>query len=665
MESSGDPIRVVHSKSHLPAFTPRAILTGFFLIILLSIVTPYTDLVMQGTLIAYNSLPVGVVFLFFVLIVGVNTGLYAIRPSLAFNRNELLLIICMMLICAVIPACGLTTWLITITPAPFYFATPENRWAALFHKYIPQWFRVSDPKAVRWFYEGLPGGTAVPYAAWVKPLIAWSFFAILFFLSYFCLAVIIRHWWMDAERLSFPVAEVPLSIVEDEDHPRAGVGFFGNKLMWIGFFIPVILHTLNSFHLFFPSVPQIQLSRIPIGQGVQDVAPWNVFKELTIWVYFSVIGITYLLSSEVSFSLWFFYLFQFLQRFAFASFGITDQGMYSGGFTPSRFIVDQMVGGYFALTFFLFWTMRKPMVTAIRKSFHKQNPGDAEEAMPIRWALIGWVGCYLLMGLWSVSMGAKFWAAILNLLIYNVIILALSRTVAAGGLMYIDSPIVPGDMMTHTIGAGPIGPASFTVIAYQQMIFMWDQRAALLPNALNTFKIGKSSEISLRKLAPLMGLAVIIAMVISYFANLTAVYHHGAITMHPYYMREGAQWTFLRLQDILTNKPGTQPVEIVCMIFGGLFMAFLLYMNRSFLWWRLSPLGYFMSLTFAMEHLWFSILIGWMISGVIRRYGGIRVYRKMKPAFLGMILGEFVIAGLWVVIDLCFGIRMHDIYPVE
>ena len=40
---------------------------------------------------------------------------------------------------------------------------------------------------------------------------------------------------------------------------------------------------------------------------------------------------------------------------------------------------------------------------------------------------------------------------------------------------------------------------------------------------------------------------------------------------------------------------------------------------------------------------------------MILRYGGVRLYRNLRPFFLGLILGEIVAAGVFVLIDYATG----------
>ena len=38
--------------------------------------------------------------------------------------------------------------------------------------------------------------------------------------------------------------------------------------------------------------------------------------------------------------------------------------------------------------------------------------------------------------------------------------------------------------------------------------------------------------------------------------------------------------------------------------------------------------------------------VGWLIGALIRRYGGLRLYGTWRPAFIGLILGSFVLGAL-------------------
>jgi len=66
-------------------------------------------------------------------------------------------------------------------------------------------------------------------------------------------------------------------------------------------------------------------------------------------------------------------------------------------------------------------------------------------------------------------------------------------------------------------------------------------------------------------------------------------------------------------------------------------------MQTHYLWWPVSPIGFIIaSSEITSRHIWHNYFLGWLISVLIRHYGGLRLYAKLRPVFLGMIIGQIV-----------------------
>lgn len=70
---------------------------------------------------------------------------------------------------------------------------------------------------------------------------------------FLCMASLLRRQWVEHERLSFPLAEIPLHITDDQRVSE----LVHSRLTWIGVAIPVIAFALNGLHMLYPGVPQI------------------------------------------------------------------------------------------------------------------------------------------------------------------------------------------------------------------------------------------------------------------------------------------------------------------------------------------------------------------------------------------------------------------------
>jgi hypothetical protein len=50
--------------------------------------------------------------------------------------------------------------------------------------------------------------------------------------------------------------------------------------------------------------------------------------------------------------------------------------------------------------------------------------------------------------------------------------------------------------------------------------------------------------------------------------------------------------------------------------------------------------------------MWFSIMVGWIIKTLVVRFGGSKLYTDFKPFMLGLIVGESVAAGFWLIMGM-------------
>src|SRR5438067_1861288 len=219
----------------------------------------------------------------------------------------------MMLIGACLASSGFMRYLGPLPLSVFYFGK-TNHWAPIM-EHVPTWLVPAtdrdDPILVR-FFEGSPAGWPVPWAAWVRPLLAWTALFLALYGLQVCLAALFRRPWVEAERLSFPLVQLPLEMARAPEPGAAVAPFFRSPLMWLGFGLVTVIHTVNGFNAFYPSLPAINRT---VNFGLVFTSrPWSAIGIYNVEIYFSVIGMVYLLPTEVAFSLWFFYLLSRITR---------------------------------------------------------------------------------------------------------------------------------------------------------------------------------------------------------------------------------------------------------------------------------------------------------------------------------------------------------------
>ncbi len=140
-------------------------------------ITPYNDNLLMNTWIAGNHFPIGAFAVLLVMTLVVNTALRKLSSGLALPPGQLIAIWALVLVSSGLPSSGLMRYFVPNLPSYHYYASPENKWDELFGDKIPPALIVQDPMAVKGFFEGLPPGRSIPWAAWARPVMAWGIYA--------------------------------------------------------------------------------------------------------------------------------------------------------------------------------------------------------------------------------------------------------------------------------------------------------------------------------------------------------------------------------------------------------------------------------------------------------------------------------------------------------
>lgn len=627
--------------------TPRAIAVGMVCSLILGVADPYANMIIKGSYLGSTFTPIGVVFLFAILVGLVNTVLRGMNPRAALTPGELAVVYIMSLVASAIPSYGLTEVLLPAI-ASMYYATPENKWFEDIVPRIQPWLMPQDPESVRSFFEGLPQGESIPWGGWATPLAVWLSFVLVLYFVMFCVTVILRKQWIERERLVFPLVKLPTEMIDPGDDGRSPVAaFFRNRLMWMGFAIPFLINGWNSIHNYVYFFPTIDFN--------ESIALFNNQLVLPLNLSFPLVGFGYLLSLEVSFSLWLFFLISRTQNLLNASFGFDIAGNTT---LPGAY---QAFGALFTLVFFGLWMARSHINDVCRKAF-KGDPDvdDSGESLSYRAAVFGGgLGVAFLIG-WMVMIGLSLWVAILVFLLVFVVYVGFSRIVAEGGVLFAET-LNPQDFIISGF-TGPLLGAGNLVGLGLTKFWMTHTRTLIMPSMANSLKLGDAAGIvNTRWLAAAIGLAILTSMAASIYTVMFLAYEYGGINLNWHFFGELQQSRFGYYGANITSTSDPFGRWFFFGV-GVVIMWALMVVRQRFIWWPVHFIGFTVGASAPLAAGWFSIFLAWMLKGLILKYGGIQVYRSMLPFFLGLILGEFTSAGLWVIIDALTGITGHVIF---
>jgi len=556
------------------------------------------------------------------------------------NKREILTIYVLLSMSTAVAGTDMLQVLIPMIPHPFRFATPENEWADLFFRFIPSWLTVSDKGVLTGFYEGESTLYTLPHIkAWITPVICWSFFLMALCLVMFCTNIIIKRQWMEWEKLSFPIIQVPLSIVEEE-----GSGLFSDRLFWCGFALAGGLDVYNGLAYLFLSVPFLHI-RYEIGHLITE-SPWNAIGWTNVAFFPFVVGLGYLIPVHLSFSCWFFYLFTKFQRIVGSAIGLR-------GFVGFPYIRQQSFGAYMAICFSALFIGRKHFRKVWKIII---GTSDGEERRKYRLSLVGIIVGWAFILIFCLKAGMSTWAIVGFFSIYFLLSLGITRMRAELGVPAHDLHLMgPGAVLGTTVGTQRLRAGNLTMFS----LFYFFNRAYRchpMPHSIEGFKIAHQSRINDLRMFLTMLIGTGLGIAAAIWILLAGFYRLGASAgIAGYAVNAFGREPFYRLQNWLayptsTNYPASSFIGI-----GFLFTFLLLFLRMRFFWWTLHPLGYALADDYSMQWFWASLLLSWLIKTIILKYGGIKKYRRAVPFFIGLILGEFVIGSLWSIIGIVSG----------
>lgn len=614
--------------------TIRAIVIGLICSILIGIGEPITVLHIHGSPMCADYSTGAAVFLFFILVFGINLLLKKFSSRLYLKGPELITVYIMMIIACAIPSWGFTMNLIGLIGGIYYYATPVNQWSKIVHPYLPKHLFPQNKQAIWYLYEGLPKGMKIPWGAWVKPLGNWFLFIIVFYFLSICLMIMLRKQWVEKEKLTYPLVEVPKEMVREKNP------IYKSKLMWIGFFIPFIIYSMRGLHVLFPLFPGPDLST--------NFAIFNRSFTIRLAIYFEVIGLAFFMSTDVLLSVWLFafiYIIEtgFLNRIGF------DIGPVLPFSDPAhQAVAFQAFGALLVLAISSLWIARGHLKQFYLKAIGKIK-GENEEILSYRFTFFGFIFSFLFVIWWIWKTGLGIIPSIYFTVIAILIFLGLTRIIAQAGLAYYRAPLIPACSTLYTFGSNALGQSGLISLG---LTFSWatDIRTLVMASTANGLKLSTLFKINTKRLFwAIMG-AIVVTLISSAWCTLLLGYKFGGINLTSWQFSGLARFSIKWVTNFLQHPITFGKAQLGFTALGAILMLLFVYARNYILWWPISPVGIAIGVPHPVFHTWFSIFVAWLIKAFIMKYGGSVVYNNAKEFFLGMVIGSFVTAGIWIII---------------
>ncbi len=527
----------------------------------------------------------------------------------------------------------------------------------------------------------------LPWNIWLTPVLMWCLMFLVIFLFLMCLTEWLRRKWIEKENLAFPLVDVAdylmrpaaeLETAEDLRNPTRR-SFPINPLLLVGAALGAFLISLeavNHYNLIHFATPRLEynISGLLANTGMRQLT--GVFLVVSP----IVVGLAFLVSLEVSFSVWATFLIYALVVFFGRGTELTNlkdtfrNGFGGGALYP--YPLEQMLGAMLCYAGIL---LGKAWLSGRAESRLPAGPGYVPRKLNVVglvllpaciWALLWWVGVrdVLLLSIFSLFVLAQT--------------VAEARVRAETGLY---THHVSYDFSTMPMLTGITGwTGTQTLTNYVSVTFLpISLLFRTVPQQLENIELARRHKVGYGTIAIASLAAFVTAISVGMFSFLMFIYYLGQAMVGEGKIAHGqgpGGYSIARTPSYVIHFQGEQGLENFTIfqwhrfwffVVGFAVVAVLFTLRRFFLKFPLHPVGYLLMLFSIyynsispyfkgpendgpkdMSWLWGSFLVAWFIKWMVIKYGGMNTYKRAKPLFVGLVIGAVVALFAWNMTDL-------------
>ncbi len=537
-----------------------------------------------------------------------------------------------------------------------YFQSPQNNWERLFGDYVPESMTVSDMGALERLWVGDHSiYEERNWRPWLGPIGRWVLLFSFMWGGSAGLAVLFRKRWVERERMSFPIVQVPFEI------SRPHMPSLGMAAFWVALSLATLVNLLNGLHAFYPGVPQIP---VKIGQeSTLDLRryltghPWNAMGRVHACFYPFGIGLGLLIPQDLSLSMWAFFLFWRAQAVFVAWLGWTQVR----GFP---FMKEQSFGGYLAILGFSLWAGRRYFGDVCRRIIGRGDPAmDADEPLRYQTAFLVFLAGFIAVTMLGVSIKLSVAVAVAFFLQYYVMTMIVGRIRAEMGLPTHEiERLGPTVMQGNILGPRILGKQNLTSLS---VFFGFTRGLRNIPYPLmleGLYLSGRTGLDGRRLLIAAIGV-IPIATAFAYFWNLRLGYEHGLGADWNRWMPWSSQEAWRQLEGWLNRDEGFGWGRTIATALGfGAYFGLQL-VRSVWVWWPLHPAGFAISTTYYMQHLWMPMLVAWAAKSLMARYAGRGGIRHLQAVAFGLIIGDVITGSIWAIYSAITRVNTYAFWP--
>jgi len=172
-----------------------------------------------------------------------------------------------------------------------------------------------------------------------------------------------------------------------------------------------------------------------------------------------------------------------------------------------------------------------------------------------------------------------------------------------------------------------------------------------MPFAANAAHLSSTRKLGRKAVLQAVVVALGAGILVSVFYTIYLGYQHGAFNWNEWAFASGAATPFRNLVSKMQNPFPPDIRRLAMMGVGALVGGLILAARYRIPGLPLHVLGFSVASVIQVTWVMLSIFLGWLIKTIIIRLGGLKLFTKARPFFLGLVVGHLTGAGLVGILD--------------
>lgn len=484
----------------------------------------------------------------------------------------------------------------------------------------------------------------IDWSLWIRPLVNWLVLIFLVYVILMAFNTLIYRQWSYHEKVIYPIAEATTVLAAGGD-PDADKGrpIYKSALFWVGF--SVAAGILGWNHLArtgaIPNVSPIKLETLWLHYLGNSI--FKGMGSTYFCIIFAVIGLSFLVPSNISLSLWGFELLHMMMLMVMAWLGYGHNRWHIGN--HPRFFLGSGASWVFGIA--ILWTCRKYLLCLFfPKAIDKLPDGEQKE---LRWSSAALMASLFLLFLILVfRLDASPFRVMKWFLLSIILTIVVVRAVCEAGVLGLEGGIagIPSFLVKNSAGAAANAPANAAAFASSGAHLgilggiAFGMKAFIAPIMATILKIRE--DIPGRRLT--FHAAVWTGLVVAAFVALVSLiiisYDSGANSLFGWTNSAVPKSTFNSIKGMAMPSDGGASYN-GWWIAGAIIMGLLLF-SRQKVFGIPHPIGMVMLINPVMFGFWGSVMLGWLFKSLASKYCSKEQYLAIRCFFIGLIVGHLV-----------------------